>query len=312
MSILEVSNISKTIKNREIIKKISFTINKGDVFGFIGRNGSGKTTTIRMILGLIKPTDGTIRINNYDIQKDFYNAMKSASGIVEVPTFYGYLTGFENLKQKSMLFNKKITEKELYEIVDLIGLGDHIHKKAANYSLGMKQRLAIGLSLIGDPELIILDEPINGLDPQGIIEIRNLIKYLSQEKNKAILISSHILSELEQVITKGIIINNGEMIIDLAEHLDHGHSSYKNYRLVFDDSKSSITIQAVFHELDIEKFDIKDNSIQFSLSNSERLQEILLLLLKNKIDILQLHEEKRNLESLYLDATKVEGENATF
>lgn len=307
MCILEVSNISKTIKSKKIIKNISFSINKGDVFGFIGRNGSGKTTTIRMILGLIKPTGGTIRINNYDIQKDFYNAMKSASGIVEVPTFYGYLTGFENLKQKSMLFNKKITEKELYEIVDLIGLKNQIHNKVSNYSLGMKQRLAIGLSLIGDPELIILDEPINGLDPQGIIEIRNLIKYLSQEKSKAILISSHILSELEQVITKGIIINEGEMIIDLEEHLNRDNASYKNYHLAFDDSKSNVTIQAAFQELKIVEFDIKNNNIQFSLNNSARLQELLLFLLENKIDILQLYEEQRNLESLYLDATNVEG-----
>lgn len=210
MSILKVENLCKKIGKKEILKNVTFEINEGDILAFIGPNGAGKTTTIKCILGLQKITDGKVTINGYDIQKDFVNEIKRVGCIVESPDVYMYLTGMENLELQAS-FYKNISFHDITKVVKLVGLENRIHDKVSKYSLGMRQRLGIALSLIHNPNLLILDEPTNGLDPEGIKEMRELLLKLAHE-GIGILISSHNLSELESFCNKVCIISNGQIL----------------------------------------------------------------------------------------------------
>lgn len=213
---LSVKGLRKTINNIEIIKNIDFDLREGEVFGFLGPNGSGKTTTIRMIVGLIKPTSGSVEICGYNIQKNFTKAMENLGCIVENPELYPYLSGWENLKLFSGMM-KGIKDNRLYEVVELVGLTARIHDKVKTYSLGMKQRLGIAQALLGKPKILILDEPTNGLDPSGIKEMRRLIQYLAENEGLSVFVSSHLLSEIQlmcdrvAIISKGTVLQVGEV-----------------------------------------------------------------------------------------------------
>lgn len=209
MKVLEVKNIRKKLGKREIIKGISFSIEEGEIFGFLGQNGSGKTTTIRMIVGLIKPDNGNITIMGKDIQISREEALKNIGCIVENPDLYGDLSGYENLKYFANMYNG-ITNDRISEIIELIGLKEQIQDKVKKYSLGMKQRLGIGVAILSKPKLLILDEPTNGLDPIGIILFRNLIKDMASQ-GVGVLISSHILSEIEQLCGTVAFVEAGEI-----------------------------------------------------------------------------------------------------
>ncbi|AUN09401.1 ABC transporter ATP-binding protein [Clostridium botulinum] len=209
MNILGITNLKKHIGKNEIIRNVNLNINKGEILGLLGKNGAGKTTIIRMIVGLMKPTDGTISIMGYNVQENIENALAHVGCIVENPDLYGYMTGRENLIQVSRMY-KNINKNQIEKIINNIGLNDHIDKKVKTYSLGMKQRLGLGQTLLSNPKLLILDEPTNGLDPIGIIEFRETIKNIAQD-GTAILISSHILSEIQNVCTKVAFINDGEI-----------------------------------------------------------------------------------------------------
>ncbi|RXI95542.1 ABC transporter ATP-binding protein [Anaerobacillus alkaliphilus] len=208
---LAVKGLRKVINGKEIIKGIDFDLRQGEVFGFLGPNGSGKTTTIRMIVGLIKPSAGKIEICGYDIQKDFTKAMDNLGCIVENPELYPYLTGWENLKLFSGMM-KGIKKTRVQEVVDLVGLTSRIHDKVRTYSLGMKQRLGIAQALLGKPKLLILDEPTNGLDPSGIREMRELIKFLAVEEGLSVFVSSHLLSEIQLMCDRVAIISRGTVL----------------------------------------------------------------------------------------------------
>ena len=210
MEILKCENLKKQVKNKVIVENISFSMNKGDVVGFIGPNGAGKTTTIKLILGLIKLTEGKVYIDGYDIQKNFIKAMEKVGAIVETPDLYMYLNGYDNLKLTANNY-KSITKKRINEVIKMVGLENRIKDKVSTYSLGMRQRLGIAEAIINNPELLILDEPTNGLDVEGTIEIRNLIKELSKE-GIAILISSHNLTEIDNLCNRIIVIKNGRII----------------------------------------------------------------------------------------------------
>lgn len=212
MKILKCDNLKKQVKDKIIVENISFSVNKGDVIGLIGPNGAGKTTIIKLILGLIKITEGKVFINGYDIQKDFIKAIEKVGAIVETPDLYMYLSGYDNLKITANNYNN-ITKDRINEVIKLVGLENRIKDKVSTYSLGMRQRLGIAEAIINNPKLLILDEPTNGLDIEGIIEIRNLIKSLS-EQGIAILVSSHNLSEIDNVCNRIIAIKNGKIIIN--------------------------------------------------------------------------------------------------
>ena len=180
MEVLKCTNLKKQVKEKVIVENISFSICKGDIVGFIGPNGAGKTTVIKLILGLIKPTEGQVLIKGFDIKKDFTRAIDKVGAIVENPDLYMYLSGYDNLKITANNY-KNISKNRIYEVAKIVGLENRIKDKVSTYSLGMRQRLGIAEAIINTPDLLILDEPTNGLDIEGIIEIRNLIKYLSNQ-----------------------------------------------------------------------------------------------------------------------------------
>lgn len=209
--ILVCKNLHKHIGKKEILKDVSLEINSGDILGFIGPNGAGKTTTIKLILGLQHISSGSVIINGYDIQKNFEKAIERVGAIVENPDLYMYLSGYDNLKLISNLY-KNVDKKRIDEVVKLVGLENRIHDKVSKYSLGMRQRLGVAQAILHKPNLLILDEPTNGLDPEGIKSMRDLLVKLATEEGMAILISSHNLSELESFCNKICIIKNGSIV----------------------------------------------------------------------------------------------------
>ncbi|GIN87653.1 ABC transporter ATP-binding protein [Heyndrickxia sporothermodurans] len=208
---LQVKNLRKRIGNREIIKGLNFDVYPGEVFGFLGPNGAGKTTTIRMIVGLIKPTSGDVLIAGKNIETEFDEAMKNLGCIVENPELYPYLSGWENLEYFARM-DPSIPKSRLQYVTDLVGLTNRIHDRVKTYSLGMRQRLGIAQALLGSPHLLILDEPTNGLDPAGIREMREFIRFLAKEEGLSVLVSSHLLSEIQLLCDRVAIISNGEII----------------------------------------------------------------------------------------------------
>ncbi len=207
--IIEVKNLSKKFKQLKAVNKLNLNVYRGDVFGFLGPNGAGKSTTIRMLLSLISPNEGDIKIFGKSLKEERNEILRRIGAIVEKPDFYGYLTAFKNLEILGKLSGINPSKKEIMEILELVGLEKRYNSKVKTYSHGMKQRLGIAQALLHNPDLIILDEPTTGLDPQGMKEIRELIINLSKEKNKTIFLSSHILYEVELVATRMIILNKG-------------------------------------------------------------------------------------------------------
>lgn len=193
---------------------LSFIVNQSDVYGFLGQNGAGKSTTIRMLLTLIEPTEGEIEMFGLNLRSHRKEVLRQVGAIIERPDLYKYLSGYENLNLFAKMNGVDSSRKRLMEQLELVGLADRAHSKAKTYSQGMKQRLGIAIALVHDPQLVILDEPTNGLDPQGIADMRNLILHLSRHMNKTVMVSSHLLSEIEQVATRMLIINKGKKIVE--------------------------------------------------------------------------------------------------
>lgn len=216
---LSVKGLKKVIGRKEIIKNVDFDLKRGEVFGFLGPNGAGKTTTIRMLVGLIKPTSGTIKICGYNVESHFTKAMSYLGCIVENPELYSYLTGWENLQHFARML-PNFDQNYINEVVRLVRLEERIHDTVKTYSLGMRQRLGIAQALLGKPQVLILDEPTNGLDPMGIREMRSFIRYLAETEGLTVLVSSHLLSEIQLMCDRVAIISKGEIIkVDSVENL---------------------------------------------------------------------------------------------
>lgn len=212
--IIEVDNLSKQFKEVRAVDNLSLNVYKGDVFGFLGPNGAGKSTTIRMLLSLISPTNGHIKLFGKSLKENRVEILRKIGAIVEKPDFYNYLSAYKNLEIVGKISGKAMSSKQIMETLELVGLAKRYKSKVKTYSHGMKQRLGIAQALLHDPELIVLDEPTTGLDPQGMKEIRDLIIYLSREKGKTIFLSSHILYEVELVANRMIIINKGSTKVE--------------------------------------------------------------------------------------------------
>lgn len=212
--IIEIRGLFKSYKGFEAVRGIDLTVYKGDVFGFLGPNGAGKSTTIRMMMSLIAPTSGTIKIFGKSLIHDREAILKKVGAIVEKPDLYGYMSAFDNLRLLSRMSGVPANGDRIMEVLQLVGLKERAHSKVKTFSHGMKQRVGLAQALIHDPELIILDEPTTGLDPQGMVEIRDLIQKLSKEYHKTILLSSHILSEVELVANRMVIINKGKVAVE--------------------------------------------------------------------------------------------------
>jgi ABC-type multidrug transport system ATPase subunit len=212
--IIEAKNVTKKFKDIVAVDNLSFTINKGDVYGFLGQNGAGKSTCIRMMLSLIYPTNGDIYFWDKPLQNNRTAVLQKVGAVIEKPDLYKYLTGAENIRLFSKLTGQKISQKQIDDTLKITGIDHASDRKIKTYSQGMKQRLGIAIALVHNPEIIILDEPTNGLDPQGIVDIRNLIFKLSTENNKTVVISTHLLSEIEQVASRILIINKGKKVVE--------------------------------------------------------------------------------------------------
>ncbi len=212
--IIRVTALTKQFQNITAVDNLSFTVHEGEVYGFLGQNGAGKSTTIRMLLTLISPTTGSIELFGSDLQSHRLEILRQVGAVIEKPDVYKYLSGYENLKLFAKLSGIKYSAKQLLQELHRVGLAGREHDKVKTFSQGMKQRLGIAIALVHDPKLIILDEPTNGLDPQGIADIRNLILHLSREMKKTVFVSSHLLGEIEQVATRVLIIDKGKKIVE--------------------------------------------------------------------------------------------------
>ena len=213
--VLKVTDLRKQIKEKEIIKGISLEIEAGEILGFLGPNGSGKSTSLRMIVGLSKPSSGQISICGESITQNFVKAMSHVGCIIEGPDLYNYMSGYQNLQMLGAM-SQGVSKVDIDEAVELVGMGKRIHDKVEIYSMGMKQRIGLAQALIHRPKLLVLDEPTNGLDPQGIHEFREIVKGLAREKAISVLISSHLISEVELMCDKVSIINEGSIIKNAA------------------------------------------------------------------------------------------------
>ncbi|EZH64745.1 ABC transporter ATP-binding protein [Bacillaceae bacterium JMAK1] len=213
---LQVKDLNKSLGKSHIIKNMSFELKRGEIYGFLGPNGSGKTTTIRMIVSLISPDSGEIIIDGKNINSNRKEALEKIGAVVEDPDLYGYLTGKQNLEHFARLSNKTISKERILEVATLVELEDALNKKVKSYSLGMKQRLGIAVSLLHQPTVLILDEPTNGLDPKGIRDLRVYLQRLAKENGMTLLVSSHQLSEIETLCDRAIVIKKGEVIDEIS------------------------------------------------------------------------------------------------
>lgn len=290
--ILECKNLKKNIGKKEILKNVSLEIYEGDILGFIGPNGAGKTTTIKLILGLQKITSGTVKINGFSVQNEFEKAIKRVGTIVENPDLYMYMSGYENLKMISNLYDG-ITKERIDEVIKLVGLENRIKDKVSKYSLGMRQRLGIAQAILHKPNLLVLDEPTNGLDPEGIKQVKDLLTKLAKEEKMAILISSHNLLELESFCNKITIIKNGEIVEDTTIEAAKQIEENTSYIFEIDDCEKGIKL-------------IKENVTKLSnteieiMASREQIPEIISELVKNNIKIYSVYQKENNLEEAFL------------
>jgi ABC-type multidrug transport system ATPase subunit len=221
-SVIQVKGLVKHFREVKAVDGLSFTVNRGEIYGFLGQNGAGKSTTIRMLLALVEPTAGSIQIFGKDLKGNKSAILRSTGAVIEKPDLYKYLTAAENISIFARLSGRRITSSQIKTRLERVGLAERANSKVKTFSQGMKQRLGIAVALVHDPDLIILDEPVNGLDPQGIADMRNLILHLGRDLKKTVLVSSHLLSEVEQIADRLLIINNGKKMVEgsIAELLD--------------------------------------------------------------------------------------------
>jgi len=298
-SIIEVKNLTKNFKDIKAVDNLSFKVEAGQVYGFLGQNGAGKSTTIRMLLTLIAPTSGEIELFGMSLAKHRKEILRQVGAIIERPDLYKYLTALENLRLFAIMSGVKVSEKQLMDQLDMVGLAERAGSKVKTYSQGMKQRLGIAIALVHDPQLIILDEPTNGLDPQGIADIRNLILLLKKERGKTLLISSHLLSEVELIADSMIIIDKGKKLVE------------GKVKELFDPSETIVELKTTDDAATFEK--LKQSPLN-KFMHGQRNDCLLLKLHRNEVpsvmkelvqmdvNVISLHS-KHSLEDYFLSLT---------
>lgn len=297
--VIRVSSLSKRFGNISAVDDLSFSVSEGDIYGFLGQNGAGKSTTIRMLLTLIAPTSGKIEIFGQDLTRHRKEILGQVGAIIERPDLYKYLTALENLRIFATMSGARLTTGQLMDQLAMVGLVDRAHSRVKTYSQGMKQRLGIATALVHDPKLIILDEPTNGLDPQGIADIRNLVLHLSRDRNKTLLISSHLLSEMELIADSMLIINKGRKVVE------------GSVQDLFDPSETMVELHTTDNSIAFDK--IRNSSLQpFLKEHTEEslllklhrneIPEVLKRLVDMDISILSFHS-RHSLEDYFLSLT---------
>lgn len=296
---LKFDNVCKKYRDIQAVNKLSFQVNKGDIYGFLGPNGAGKSTSIRMMLSLVRPSSGNIILFGNDIREDKYNSLKRIGALIEKPDFYNYLSAWKNLQILAKISGVK-DKKRIDEVLEMVDLLKRSDSKVKTFSHGMKQRLGIAQALLHQPELIILDEPSNGLDPQGQHEVRKLIRKLNQDQGITIIISSHILSEIEQIANRMVIINKGSAVVE-GEVNELLSSIGLNVRIKVEQLKDSIDI--IYKSLWKESL-IKNSGDTLHLNISrEQLPEVINFLSQNNIKIYQV-DARQSLEDYFILKTK--------
>ena len=298
-NILQTRQLGKRYGKRWAVKNLNLEVHRGDVFGFLGPNGAGKSTTIRMVLSLIKPTTGETELFGYPLKSRRSDALRRVGGIVEKPDFYLYLSAYKNLEIVGALTGG-VERKRILEVMDLVGLTSRAADRVKTYSHGMKQRLGIAQALLSDPELVILDEPTNGLDPQGMKEVRDLIVHLSRDRKKTVILSSHLLNEIEMVANRMVIINNGDLVVqgDVSALLDEGD------KYVVIQAQPQNELIAVLQQQNkiISEYFVKEESVQVKMDFAD-IPELNKELVRAGVHVHAIIP-KRSLEDLFLSMTE--------
>ncbi|MDF2822530.1 MAG: transporter related [Clostridiales bacterium] len=295
--ILKTNNLTKRYKKQKAVDNVSLNVEKGSIYGFIGRNGAGKTTFLKMISGLAEKTSGDIELFGHK-GNEVKNVYDRIGVLIEAPGLYPNMTAFDNLKLKAICMG--IYKKNyIREIIECVGLGMVGNKKVKNFSLGMKQRLGIGMALIGEPDLLVLDEPINGLDPQGIVDVRETIMKLNRERNITIIISSHILEELSKLVTHYGIIDQGSLVEELTKEELYEKCS-ERIEVALDEPEKACTI---LDSLKIHNYKVVNSKTIHIFERLEEVADINMEFSLNKIKISSIGVNKDNLEKYFMDLT---------
>ena len=298
--IVETEGLTKTYGAVNSVNQLKMQVGKGEIYGFLGPNGAGKTTTIRMLLGLIKPTTGNIKIFNRDLKTNRIDILREVGSLVESPSYYGHLTGYENLEVIRQML--QVPKKNIDEVLRIVRLEKQKNKLVKQYSLGMKQRLGIATALLGNPKLLILDEPTNGLDPAGIQEIRELIKQLPRQYDMTVVISSHLLNEMDQIATQLGIINSGQLIFqDKIEVLRKKSQASMKIRVNDVVKAHQILEQHHIH------LSIDGNCLVTQQQEDYFISHINDLLVQRNLSVYRIQEEKHTLEEIFLSLTEKGG-----
>ena len=294
--IISTHNLSKRYGGSYRVKDVNLSILEGEIYGFLGPNGAGKSTTLKMILGLTRPTDGKVTVFGKDFDANRRNILSQTGSLVESPSYYGHLTGLENMRIMQRL--RDVPDKNVSEALKIVRLENQKDKKVGQYSLGMKQRLGIAMALLAFPKLLILDEPTNGLDPAGIGEIRELIKSLPQRYGMTVLISSHLLSEIEQIATSVGIINDGMMMFQGS--MD-GLKNKSHSNILLKTRNNRLALELLFDKGFSPS--LHEDFLLFENPTDEQIAQANKNLVAANIDVLRIEEHKKNLESIFLDIT---------
>lgn len=297
MNVLEVKGLKKVIGKREIIKDLNFSVKEGEIYGFLGPNGAGKTTTIRMLVGLILPTAGEVKICGENLKNNKEKALKDVGAVVENPELYKYLSGRENLMQIARI--RGVSKEEVQDLIKLVGLENRINDKVKKYSLGMKQRLGLAAALIGNPKLLILDEPTNGLDPSGIIDFREIVKQAAKERGMAVFVSSHILSEVQQLCDRVAFINNG--VIKAVEDMNQAvtGTEKESLTLVTSSNKEKV-IDILRNQPFVLTSEINEAGINIVVQ-SGTTPELVKALVKADVLVEEIYRNREGLEQRYME-----------
>lgn len=296
-TVLELKNVNKTFGKRKVISNLSLEVKEGEIFGFLGPNGSGKTTTIKMILRLIDMDSGEIKVAGFDTKKQFEKAMEYIGAIVENPDLYKYMTGRENLKLHARIRN--VDSERIEKVLDLVGLKDRANEKVGKYSLGMKQRLGLALTLLHKPKILILDEPTNGLDPAGIKLLRDILKQIAHKEGVAVFVSSHILSEMQLMCDKVAVLDNGNVV--KTEEIKVSEQE-KTETLDIRVKETEKAIKIIKDKFKIEP-KLEENNIVITIE-TEKVPILIKELATADTQIMAVIPREHSLEDIFFDATE--------
>ncbi|MFC7749357.1 ABC transporter ATP-binding protein [Paenibacillus thermoaerophilus] len=298
--ILETERLTKKLGGKAVVSDLNLQVGKGDIYGFLGPNGAGKTTTIRMLLGLAKPTYGSIRVFGKDLRRERLAVLRKVGSLVEYPSYYGHLNAVENLEAVRRLLGAP--KSRIDEVLATVRLTKDAKRPVKGYSLGMKQRLGIATALLGQPELLILDEPTNGLDPAGILEIRELIVSLPKQHGVTILVSSHLLSEIDQMATRVGIIAKGRLIFQDSIDTLRKQASSRIWLGVSDPEQAWKLLLANGYQADWDR-----TQLTVDRTSDETVAAMVAVLVRNNFSVYRVEEDKASLESIFLSLTGGEG-----